>query len=91
MELWNDPARVNEPDYTGSLANSLPLYDETRNLPLAVRTRGVGDRPALNLQESSHPLYSEQRDGMTMERAIELAKLVLHGQASNPWSHLCER
>ncbi|HEY9789073.1 MAG TPA: DUF2199 domain-containing protein [Candidatus Obscuribacterales bacterium] len=91
MDLWNDQARVDEPDYIGSLANSLPLYSETRNLPLAVRTRAIGDRPALNLQESSHPLCTEQREGMTMERAIELAKLVLHGQSTNPWSHLCER
>jgi hypothetical protein len=82
MELWNDPARTKEPDYKGSLANTMPTYKETRNLSLAVRTRAVGDRPLLLVTDEEHGLFAHQRQGMPMERAIELAKLVLHTGAN---------
>ena len=91
MELWNDPARAREPLYKCSLANTLPTYDETRNLPLDVATRNVGDRPLLVLADTEHQLALHQRQGMPLENAIELAKVIIHGQSSNPWSHLCER
>jgi hypothetical protein len=91
MELWNDSSRVSEPPYQGSLANTLPTYTETRNLELTVQTRDVGDRPLLTSIDPDHKLSADQRDGMSMERAIELAKMILHSAAGSPWSSRCER
>jgi hypothetical protein len=91
MELWSDESRSAEPDYKGSLANTLPTYKETRTVNLAVRTRAVGDRPLLLVTDEDHGLFNHQRQGMPMERAIELAKLVLHSGSNNPYGHLCEK
>ena len=91
MELWNDPERVNEPEYIGTLSNTMPFYPETRSLKTLIRTNSVSNRPSIIIDVPRHPLHQDQQNGCTRERIIEFAKLVLHGQASNPYGHLCER
>ncbi len=44
-QLWNDPARIQEPPYEALLNSALPLYGNTRNLPVRVQTIPVGRRP----------------------------------------------
>lgn len=91
MELWDDPARTEEPDYAGALANSLPSYDETRNVKTWVRTRKVGERPLVFIDDPDHELASEQKKGVPKDRVIGLAKVLIHTKKANPYSHLCEK
>jgi hypothetical protein len=77
-ELWDDPARVEEPPYFGWLSNSLPGYPETLNLPLDVVTEQIDKRPSLVLHEGDHPLIAEQRNGVSPARVLEIAELNLH-------------
>jgi len=69
----------------GWLAATMPGYDELAedgnliHLKSSVIWQGPGDRPIVELQECDHPLYRDQRDGISWDRAVELAKLTMHG------------
>jgi hypothetical protein len=78
LELWDDPARTEEPPYFGWLSNALPGYPDTLNLPLDVVVEDVDLRPSLYLRDADHPLAREQREGITLERVREIAELNLH-------------
>ena len=78
VELWDDPARVEEPAYFGWLSNRLPGYPDTLNLPLDVETRALELRPTFVLQPTDHPLAVEQREGITVGRVQEIAEQLLH-------------
>lgn len=77
-ELWDDPARVEQPPYFGWLSNSLPGYPETQSLPLDVVVQEIDQRPSLALHEGDHPLIAEQREGVSMERVRAIAELNMH-------------
>jgi hypothetical protein len=55
----------------GWFSNSLPSYPETLNLKCAVRPREAGLRPLIELEPTDHPLSLDQRQGITVERALE--------------------
>ena len=78
LELYDDPRRVDEPPYFSWLGNSIPGYPETRHLPAHVQTRELELRPTIVLEPSDHPLAVEQRDGISVERALELVEPALH-------------
>lgn len=61
------------------VANTLPLYEEsTQNLRSQLWPRDDGQRPVVELDPSqTHPLVGELRDGISRERAISFAVLVL--------------
>ncbi len=90
MELWTDPSRINEPPYLGMLSNDIPTYTNTRLLQTKVQTRQSGERPLIFVPDK-HPLGRDQRDGITREKVIEFAQLVLHGRSDNPYGYLCEK
>jgi hypothetical protein len=79
LELWDDPARVDEPAYFGWFSNVLPGYPETLHLALDVVTSDLDLRPQFVLHEADHPLVREQREGITLERVREIAELNVHG------------
>ena len=78
VELWDDPARVDEEPYFGWLSNSLPGYPDTLSLPLDVVMTALELRPSFLLHDGDHPLVREQREGITAARVRELAELNLH-------------
>jgi hypothetical protein len=78
VELWDDPARIEEDPYFGWLSNSIPGYPDTVNLPLSVITGSLELRPSFLLHDGDHPLIREQREGITAARVRELAELNLH-------------
>jgi hypothetical protein len=80
LELWEKPGRESEPPYFGWLNTRLPCYPETLGLKTHAHTREVGDRPAIELEATDHPLAVEQRNGITWQRVQEIAELMLHGQ-----------
>src|SRR5215471_234723 len=78
LDLWTTPGREIEPPYFGWFSCILPHYPSTLNLKCMVHTGPVGERPAIELEPTDHPLAVEQRDGITMPRVQELAELELH-------------
>jgi hypothetical protein len=78
LELWDDPRRTEEPPYFGWLSNSLPGYPETLSLPCDVVTDELDLRPTIALHEDDHPLVQEQRDGIGMDRLLDLIGPRLH-------------
>lgn len=55
----------------GYLSNKLPDYPDTLSLKMSVQTRGKTDRPVVTLEPSDHPLFIEQRDGISLERVLK--------------------
>lgn len=79
IDLWTTPGRESEPPCFGWLTTDLALYPVgTLNLKTNVHTRPVGERPAVELEPTDHPLAVEQRTGITPERVREIAEAVLH-------------
>jgi hypothetical protein len=81
-QLWNDPARVDEPMYEGLLNNELPVYGDTRNLAVRIQTMAVGRRPHFFVADPQHPLAVDIRDGITRERIVGFAEKLLHPAAA---------
>ncbi|MEM6991226.1 MAG: DUF2199 domain-containing protein [Myxococcota bacterium] len=78
-DLWHTVGRESEPPYFGWLSSELPGYPSTLNLKTKVITQPAGTRPEIELEPTDHPLAVEQRLGITRNRVIELATIVLHG------------
>jgi hypothetical protein len=76
QELWDAPVVENEPPRFGWLSNAIPIYPDTWQLKTSVHLRGGGLRPRIKLVETDHPLYREQRDGITVERVLEIVRLM---------------
>lgn len=76
--LWTTEGREREPPYFGWLMTGIPGYPRTTLLTTNVHTRPVGLRPLIELEPTDHPLAVEQRMGITMARAQEIAEAMLH-------------
>ena len=79
LGLWETEGRESEEPYFGWLSVALPLYPSTLNLKALVHTQPVGQRPLLELEPTSHPLATEQQNGITMARVQQIAESLLHG------------
>lgn len=77
-EMWRTEGRENDPPFDGWLASELFPYDNTLNLKLRVQTQPVGRRPHYTVLEQEHALAREQREGISMERVIQIAEMILH-------------
>jgi hypothetical protein len=77
VQQFDDDMSDWEPMF-GYLANRLPHYPNTLSLKLDVRPAPKGARPSLHLWETDHPLFRDQRDGISLERALEFAADFLH-------------
>jgi hypothetical protein len=75
---WNAPDREHEPPYLGRLANDLSSFGAPAGLPLEVHTQPVGRRPHFVVHSDTSLVAKEQRQGITLARAEELAALMLH-------------
>ena len=51
----------------------------THNLKATLHTQSLGVRPQVYLDPCDHPLAHEQKAGITLDRARELAERCLHG------------
>jgi len=77
-DLWKDENRILEKPYPAKIATSLKPYPETLDLSVNVITQKVGFIPKIELNESSHPLFLEQENGITMDRVTSFAKTILY-------------
>ena len=56
----------------GWLSNRLPGYPDTRTLKCSVRPQDGGVRPLLELEPTDHPLAVDQRDGVSIDRMLDI-------------------
>ena len=73
VTTWADDGSAGE-QYPGRLATQLPAYGTTEGLPGTLRLRNADLLPLFELDPGSSPLAIEQRDGIDVERARELAE-----------------
>lgn len=64
--------------YFGWFCNYLPHYDNTYALASDVVLRGNSLRPCLDLHEKCHELVHDFNNGITIQKAQEIAEKVLH-------------
>jgi hypothetical protein len=63
----------------GYFANRLPGYPDTLNLHMQLHWQsGRSSRPKVELEPSDHPLYHDWLEGISWERAAELAGPYFH-------------
>lgn len=65
--------------FAGYLGNVLPTYPDTMNLVVVVHLRDHGIRPFIEVSPTDHPLFLEQRDGISHQRLAEIYEYVMHG------------
>ncbi len=77
-ELFEDDDRVPGEAFFGWLCNALPEYPDTMFLKTRLHVRAYPSRPSVELEPTDHPLAVDQREGISRERAVELAERLLH-------------
>ena len=71
VETWRDEDQSSEPPFDAQLANQLPHLPDTLGLRVLLRLTGASTRPRIEVLTSDHPLYFEQRDGISAHRASQ--------------------
>ena len=82
QEHYDNPSRSHIGPFFGWLCTSLPIYPDTLHLKTLVHLRDGGIRPRIELEETDHPLSVEQREGISVDRALELVHLVQRSPAN---------
>jgi hypothetical protein len=62
----------------GWFSNRLPGYPDTLNLKCQVHPQANRQRPHIELERTDHPLAIEQRQGVTLDRLLEIYALSGH-------------
>jgi hypothetical protein len=70
---WVDEASVGR-SYPGRLATQLPSYGATLDLAGVLTLRSVDQLPTFELHDAEHRLGLEQQNGISVDRARELAE-----------------
>jgi len=78
LELYEDQARTAGEYFFGWFCSPISAYPMPQNLKTHVHVRPWPERPSVELEPTDHPLAIDQRNGITMERAIELIQPFLH-------------
>ena len=78
MSPWRRLLRLRHPPYLAVLDTVLPYEPSSAGLAAEIRSAGPGYRPNVAVSDSTHPLAIEQRNGIALERAYELAGRMLH-------------
>ena len=78
LENWSAEESEQRDPWFGWLSNRVPVYPDTLNLKTHVRLQGERRRPLIELEPTDHPLPVDQRRGVTLRRAHELAQRWLH-------------
>jgi hypothetical protein len=76
FSIWLDNYEVAQRSHIGPffgwLCTRLPIYPDTMHLKTTVHLRDNGIRPFIELEPTDHPLAIDQRDGISLERALEI-------------------
>jgi hypothetical protein len=80
--LWRQLRGRAFPPSSGRLATELPYDVSTVGAAVELRDGGAGFRPWAIVQDPEHVLAHEQRNGIPLERAYELAGRAMHEWAA---------
>lgn len=75
---FDDPDGDRGPPFAGRIANQLPGYPQTLGLAVTIRPGAGNRRPSFHVDDAAHPLAAEQRDGVRVERVLEMLSAALH-------------
>jgi hypothetical protein len=75
-DTWDNPVVTDE--YFGWLCNKLSPYPDTLGLKALAHPKTNGRRPMITLEPTDHPLSVDFRDGLTIERAQQIAEQFMH-------------
>jgi hypothetical protein len=79
LDHWHDPDRAQLLPSPGHLATTLPYEQETLGLSVRLFNREPGASPLIKLnRDQDHPLVAEQRQGISLQRVIEINEQMLH-------------
>jgi hypothetical protein len=73
---YETPKRSHIGPFFGWLCTQLPVYPNTLHLKTAVHLRDDGIRPYIELEATDHPLARDQREGITLDRVMEIIHAV---------------
>lgn len=76
VETYDHP--VTSESYFGWLGNDLPYYEKTYALRTRVHPREGDERPFVVLERTDHPLSVNFREGISVDRAQEIAEAAMH-------------
>ena len=85
QRLAKNPERTKESPYFGWLSSRIEIYPDTAALRTSVHTRQVGTRPFIELEPTDHPLSIEQRNGISVDRLVQIAEQIQHGWKHPQW------
>jgi hypothetical protein len=71
-----------EDEYFGWFSNKLPYYPDTLNIKTYALVRPDGQRPTLELEPSDHPLSVDYYNGISWQKAADIAEAAMHGDTS---------
>ena len=77
-ETFNDGTQGALGPWFGWLSSQLKGYPDTFLLKVMVRPQNERRRPEIELEPTSHPLALEQREGLTLDRILQLYALNGH-------------
>jgi hypothetical protein len=74
--LWQENYEAQQRSHLGPffgwLCTCLPIYPDTMHLKTMVHLRDNGVRPRIELEQTEHPLAMDQRQGIAVQRALEI-------------------
>jgi hypothetical protein len=74
--IWQDNYETQKRSHIGPffgwLCTVIPVYPDTMHLKTMVHLRDDGIRPSIELEPTDHPLAIDQRNGITLDRALEI-------------------
>ncbi len=74
-DLWDEPEQDSEAPFAARIGNSIPTLPGTIGLSAKLQLTGPTSRPKVFVAPSSHPLYTEQTEGISAHRAHEYSSL----------------
>jgi hypothetical protein len=80
-EIFDKVDRDSGESFFGWLCSAVPGYLDTQLLKTMVRVRPWPTRPFVELEPTDHQLAIEQREGITVARAREIAERIMHPPA----------
>lgn len=79
-DLWTNPDRIKEPPYFGWLQTRIPTYGECINIKTIAYEQPTGLIPSLEIVEEDHPLYLDQKNGITLKKAFLIVDEIMKEQ-----------
>ena len=82
-DLWANPNRIKEPPYFGWLQTIIPTYGNTLSIKTKAHEEPVGFIPELKILDEDHPLYADQKNGISLQKAFSIVDEIMQEEHKN--------